>query len=75
MVNAVRLYVSSAICLAKALTLRALLSREGIHSDLAIGGARGDKSRIAAHAWLEIDDTVISGGEEWDGFTQLKRQE
>ena len=49
--------------------------REGIHSDLAIGVARGDESGIAAHAWLEIDGTVIIGGEERDRYTRLKMQE
>jgi hypothetical protein len=57
------------------MTLRALLAREGIYSDLAIGVARGDKSGIAAHAWLEIDGTVIIGGEECDRFTRLQMLE
>jgi len=74
-VRAVSRYVPSATCLAQALTLQALLSREGIHSDLAIGVARGDDTGIAAHAWLEIDGTVIIGGEERDKYTRLKIQE
>jgi Transglutaminase-like superfamily len=74
-VRAVSRYVPAATCLAQALTLRALLSREGIPSDLAIGVARGDESGIAAHAWLEIDGTAIIGGEERDRFTRLKTQE
>jgi hypothetical protein len=72
-VKAVSWYVPSATCLAQALTLQTLLSREGTHSDLAIGVARGDDSGIAAHAWLEIEGTVIIGGEERDQFTRLKR--
>jgi hypothetical protein len=71
-VRAVSAYVPSATCLAQALTLQALLSREGIQSDLAIGVARGDESGIAAHAWLEIDGTAIIGGEERDRFTRLE---
>ena len=74
-VRAASRYVPSATCLAQALTLQSLLSREGIRSDLAIGVARGDESGIAAHAWLEIDGMVIIGGEERDRFTRLKRQE
>jgi hypothetical protein len=74
-VRTVSQYVPSATCLAQALTLHALLSREGISSDLAIGVARDDKSGIAAHAWVEIDGTVIIGEEERDRYTQLKRQE
>jgi len=74
-VVAVSRYVPSATCLAQALTLQALLSREGIHSDLGIGVARDDATGITAHAWVEIDGTVIIGGQERDRYTQMKRQE
>ena len=74
-VRAVSQYVPAATCLAQALTLQALLAREGILSDLAIGVARGDESGIAAHAWLEIDGTVIIGGEECERYTRLKMLE
>ena len=73
-VSAVSLYVPSATCLARALTLQALLSQEGIHSDLRIGVARDDASGITAHAWLEIDGTVIIGGQERERYTQLLKQ-
>ena len=68
-------YVPSATCLAQALTLQALLSQEGIHSDLGIGVARDDETGITAHAWLEIDGAVIIGGQERDRYTQLMRNE
>ena len=74
-VRAVSWYIPSATCLAQALTLKALLARQGILSDLAIGVARGDESGIAAHAWLEIEGTVIIGGEECDRYTRLKMLE
>jgi hypothetical protein len=74
-VVAVSHYVPAATCLAQALTLQALLSREGYHSDLAIGVARDDTTGITAHAWVEIDGTVIIGGQERDRYTQLVRQE
>jgi hypothetical protein len=74
-VSAISQYVPAATCLAQALTLQALLSHEGIHSDLAIGVARDDATRITAHAWLEIDGTVIIGGQERDRYTKLMRQE
>jgi len=64
--SAARWYVTFTTCRAQALTLQALLSREDIRSDLAIGVARGDESGIAAHAWLEIDRSVIIGGQERD---------
>jgi hypothetical protein len=66
-------FVPEATCLAQALTLQALLSGEDIHSDLAIGVTRGDEAGgIAAHAWLEVEGTVIIGGEERERFTRLK---
>jgi hypothetical protein len=74
-VSTVSQYVPAATCLAQALTLQVLLSREGIHSDLAIGVARDDAKGISAHAWLEIDGNVIIGGQERDRYTQLLRQE
>ena len=74
-VSAVSRYVPSATCLAQALTLQALLSQEGIHSDLALGVARDDATGITAHAWLEIDGTVIIGGQERDRYTRLMKQE
>jgi hypothetical protein len=74
-VSAVSQYVPAATCLAQALTLQALLSREGIHSDLTLGVARDDTTGITAHAWLEIDGTVIIGGQERDRYTQLMKQE
>jgi hypothetical protein len=74
-VSAVSQYVPAATCLAQALTLQVLLSREGIHSDLAIGVARDDTTGITAHAWLEIDGKLIIGGQERDRYTQLLRQE
>jgi hypothetical protein len=74
-VSSVSPYVPSATCLAQALTLQALLSREGIHSDLGIGVARDDTSGIIAHAWLEIDGIIIIGGEQKDRYTKLLKQE
>jgi hypothetical protein len=65
--------VPSATCLARALTLQALLSRKGIPSSLALGVAQGNESGIIAHAWVEVDGIVIIGGEERDRFTRLKR--
>ena len=74
-VSAVSLYVPSATCLAQALTLQALLAREGIRSELGIGVARDDTSGITAHAWLEVDGKVIIGGQERDRYTQLIKQD
>lgn len=51
-------------CLEQSLTLWWLLRREGIASELRIGG-RKDGGKFEAHAWVEIGEEVleISGGE------------
>jgi hypothetical protein len=74
-VKSVSRYVPSATCLAQALAVQSLLSRGGIHSDLVLGVARDDASRIAAHAWVEIEGIVIIGGLETDRYTRLKKVE
>jgi hypothetical protein len=74
-VREVSRYVPSATCLVQALALQAMLSREGIPSDLAIGVARDEKSAFIAHAWLEINGTVIIGGEEQNRYTRLTMQQ
>ncbi len=67
--------VPSSTCLTQALTLRALLARDGIHSDLALGVSRDEESQFIAHAWLEIDGRVIIGGGERDRYTRLTNKQ
>ncbi len=70
-VKVVSRYVPRATCLAQALTVQALLAREGIHSDLTIGVARGETSELEAHAWLEIEGQIIIGGPHPKPYTRL----
>ena len=74
-VRAVSPYVPSATCLTQALTLRALLAREGIASKLKIGVTHDDEAGFAAHAWLEAGGRVVIGGERLDRYTRLERRE
>lgn len=74
-VRAASPYVPSATCLTQALTLRALLAREGISSKLEIGVTHDDEAGFAAHAWLEAGGRVVIGGERLDRYTRLERQE
>lgn len=74
-VRAASPYVPSATCLTQALTLRALLSRVGIPSELEIGVTRDDEEGFAAHAWLEAGGRVVIGGERLDRYTRLERRE
>ena len=50
-------------CLAKSLTLRWLLMRQGIPADLRIG-IRKENDRMAAHAWVERNGTALNEPEE-----------
>ena len=74
-VRAASPYVPSATCLTQALTLRALLAREGIASKLEIGVTHDDEAGFAAHAWLEAGGRVVIGGERLDRYTRLERRE
>lgn len=51
-------------CLTEALATQVLLKREGQSSTLRIGVARSDDGRLKAHAWVEVDGSVIFGGSE-----------
>ena len=59
-------------CLDRALAAKVLLSRRGRPVDLRIGVLLGEDRKLAAHAWLEADDTVVIGqGESLDRYTPL----
>ena len=58
------------LCLPRALAAHAMLRRRGIASRLCLGVARnGDE--LAAHAWIEVGEKKIIGGDEAGGFTRL----
>jgi Transglutaminase-like superfamily len=50
-----------ASCLELSLVLCRMLRRRGMNADLRIG-ARKEANRFEAHAWVELDGTVIDGG-------------
>ena len=50
-----------ATCLRQALVLEHLLSRRGIPSVVRLGARRiPGETEVAFHAWVEVDDTVVS---------------
>jgi hypothetical protein len=57
-------------CLPRALAAHLMLRRRGIVSRLCLGVAREDGA-LAAHAWVEVGDAGIVGGEEAGRFTRL----
>jgi len=48
-------------CLELSLVLCRMLRQRGMNADLRIG-ARKEANRFEAHAWVELDGTVIDGG-------------
>jgi hypothetical protein len=60
----------NALCLPRALAAHAMLRRRGIASRLCLGVARNDND-IAAHAWIEVGERKLVGGEEAGRFTPL----
>jgi hypothetical protein len=62
-------YVPKATCLTQALTVQALLRREGLSADLHIGVAKDEKGQFQAHAWLENNGTIIIGDCELQIYT------
>ncbi len=62
-----------ATCLSRSLTLWWLLRRQGIESDLRIG-VRKQGEGIEAHAWVEIDGSVVSeAGDFWLEYSAFDR--
>jgi hypothetical protein len=59
-----------AVCLPRALAAQTMLRRRGIESQLCLGVARKGETLIT-HAWIEIGQNVIVGGEVRHQFTKL----
>lgn len=55
---AARLHLLRMTCLPQSLTLRWMLGRRGIASELKIG-ARKNRIGIHAHAWVEVDGEMV----------------
>ena len=70
-VEAVGRRTPGATCLVRALAAQVLLQRAGHSADLRIGIARDGTERIAAHAWVESQGSVIVGDDERALFNPL----
>lgn len=51
-------------CLTQALAAQYVLTRFNKQSELCIGVAKGDGGKLVAHAWVESDGIIITGGSE-----------
>lgn len=61
----------AARCLARALAASCLLRRAGRVATLSLGVGFNADRRFAAHAWLECDGVVVTGGEVSDRYVPL----
>jgi hypothetical protein len=55
-------YIPGVKCLARALATEVLLRQHGHPARLRIGVARSEQGQLQAHAWVESQDKVVSGG-------------
>lgn len=58
-------------CLATAIAANRLLAWRGIASKIWLGVRAGEATTFAAHAWLEADGHVVTGGGEKSSFHPL----
>ncbi len=59
-------------CLARALTTQILMNRYGYFPEFRIGIAKGEGSRLEAHAWIEYQGKVVIGNlQDLSRFTPM----
>jgi hypothetical protein len=69
-VEATAARIPQASCLTQALAAEVMLRRQGHAPDLHIGIAK-DRQAFEAHAWLELDGSVLIGGHDLGRYTRL----
>ena len=50
-------------CLVQAMAAQNWLRRRGLQANFEIGAARDTSGQFAAHAWVKVGDTVVTGGD------------
>jgi len=58
-------------CLTEALTAQLLLTRRGYPALLHIGVTRGERGMFQAHAWVESEGKILTGGPGHERFAPL----
>lgn len=61
-VEVVSRYMPGVKCLARALATQALLRQHSHQAHVRIGVARSQKGQLQAHAWVESQGRIVSGG-------------
>jgi hypothetical protein len=59
------------VCIEKGLAAQRLLRQGGADARLHYGARHSDTGKLEAHVWVSVEDTVVIGGEEADGFAEL----
>lgn len=63
-----------AVCFPQAITGRWVLGRRGIPSQIVIGSRpEKDGKGIALHAWLKVDDLIVTGQNEYAEYQAFRR--
>ena len=60
-------------CFPQAIAAREMLKRRGCASIIHLGVDMVDEENIAGHAWLTCGETVITGGEAMDRYSEVHR--
>jgi len=60
-------------CFPQAIAAREMLRRYGYESIIHLGVDKIDEANIAGHAWLTCGDTVVTGGETMDRYSEVHR--
>jgi hypothetical protein len=63
----------NAVCLPQAMAAKAMLARRGQGSAFHLGATLDDKSKLSAHAWLVVGDTIVVGAAGIRGMSPLAR--
>jgi hypothetical protein len=63
----------NAVCLPQAMAAKAMLVRRGQGSAFHLGATIGKDGRPDAHAWLECDGRIVTGGAGMRGISHLAR--
>ena len=58
-------------CMAQALAATHMLRRRGLEGTVSFGACEGESNGFAAHAWLRVGSSIVTGGPAHEGFKTL----
>ena len=58
-------------CFPQAIAANKLLQGYGYQSTIHLGVDKAGKTQLLAHAWLTCGETVVTGGEDLDRYTEM----